>query len=121
VLTEGLVNYFELPVISAVWSRLARLGQTFPALWYLTDLYHDFPGRAAPFIRTAAKMLGTVSRSEVSLHFGNDEQIEDGFKACGFSAVTVHKPEDWYDRLPIPHSRSRIRVVEAAVSRRSPT
>lgn len=120
VLTEGLVNYFELPVISTVWSRLARLGTDFPAAWYLTDLYHDFPGRAAPFIRAAARMLGTVARSDVSLHFSNDEQIEDGFKACGFSAVTVHKPEDWYDRLPIPHSRSRIRVVEAAVSRRSP-
>jgi O-methyltransferase involved in polyketide biosynthesis len=121
ILTEGLVNYFELPVISAVWARIARLAGTFPKAWYLTDLYPDLPGRAAPFVRTAAKLLGAVSRAEVSLHFNHDEQIEDGFKACGFSPVTVHKPEDWYDRLPIPQSRSRIRVVEATVSTRSPS
>ena len=107
-------------MISTVWSRIARLGQAFPAVWYLTDLYPDLPGRAAPLVRAAARLLGTVSRSDVSLHFSNDDQIEEGFKACGFSTVSVHKPEDWYDRLPIPHSRSRIRVVEAVVSRRSP-
>src|SRR5690554_7697303 len=38
VITEGLVNYFPLPVIREVWSRLAKNLKRFPDAYYLTDL-----------------------------------------------------------------------------------
>ena len=41
VITEGLVNYFELAVIEGFWSRLATQLQRFPQAIYLTELYPD--------------------------------------------------------------------------------
>lgn len=41
VITEGLVNYFQRPVIEAFWSRLATELKRFPQGTYLTDLYPD--------------------------------------------------------------------------------
>lgn len=115
IITEGLVNYFDLPTISAVWAKIAKHTQDFPAAWYLTDLYPETRTWAAPVIHVGRKLLGTITRSRTNLHFSSDQAIEDGFKACGFSEVTVHTPEQYYDRLPIPHSKahSHVRVVEA--------
>lgn len=117
IVTEGLVNYFDLPTISSVWSKIARLTRDFPAAWYLTDLYPEVHGRAAPLVNAATLVLGQVARADVNLHFESDDAIEDGFKMCGFSEVTVHQPEQFYDTLPIPRSsrHSHVRVVEAKV------
>ena len=116
VITEGLINYFDLETISGFWKRLAQLGQVFPKLWYLTDLFPDLPGNPArPLVKIAQKGLGMATGAKVNLHFGNSESIRNGFSECGFSQVTVHKPEQFQDipGFPTPHRRSYIRVVEA--------
>lgn len=115
IVTEGLVNYFDLPTISKVWAKIALHTRDFPAAWYLTDLYPDTRSAIAPLIHLGRKTLGTITRSKTNLHFDSDAAIENGFKSCGFSDVTVHQPEQYYDRLPIPRSRagSYVRVVEA--------
>jgi O-methyltransferase involved in polyketide biosynthesis len=41
IITEGLVNYFELGTISAVWQRLAHLLNGYPLGVYLTDVYPE--------------------------------------------------------------------------------
>lgn len=117
IVTEGLVNYFDLPTISSVWAKIARLTKEFPAAWYLTDLYPHAHGRAAPWVNLGALLLSQIARADVNLHFDSDDAIEDGFRMCGFSEVTAHQPEDFYDRVPIPRSlrHSHVRVVEAKV------
>lgn len=115
IVTEGLVNYFELPTISAVWAKIAKLTRAFPAAWYLTDLYPEVHGRAAPWVNLGARLLGQVTKADVNLHFESDDAIEEGFRMCGFSEVVAHQPEQFYDKLPIPRStrHSHVRVVEA--------
>lgn len=116
VITEGLVNYFSLESITPFWQRLQALLSGFAGGTYLTDnypLFHDHPLHRT--MKTLGGMLGAASRSQVSFHFGSDQEAIDCFLGCGFSQVTVHNPKHYYDRLPIPQSRGNpfVRVIEA--------
>lgn len=118
VITEGLVNYFQLSDIQQVWQRLAQAGSQFPNLWYLTDLVYNFRhGLPAGLVNGMQSVMSVVTRSSANLHYDNDQQIEQGFLDCGFNEVQVHCPEDYAASLAVPigKSRSIVRVVEAAV------
>jgi O-methyltransferase involved in polyketide biosynthesis len=116
VITEGLTSYFSLPVISEFWKRLALLMQQRPGSVYLSESYL-MPKQ--PLLRGSLKalggLLGSVTRSDVSFHFDNDQQAREHFLATGFPSVRVWNPAEFYDRLPIPESRHdpMVRVVEA--------
>ncbi|NMT64712.1 class I SAM-dependent methyltransferase [Marinobacter orientalis] len=116
VVTEGLTSYFSLPVISEFWQRLARLMQQRPGSVYLCESYL-MPGQ--PLLRGTLKalggLLGSVTRSDVSFHFMDDQQATEHLTLCGFPSVAIHNPADYYDRLPIPESRNdpMVRVIEA--------
>ncbi|HEX5277130.1 MAG TPA: class I SAM-dependent methyltransferase [Fluviicoccus sp.] len=118
VITEGLVNYFDLTTISGFWQRLAAALKTFPEGLYVTDLYPDFKWHPVTrFTDTFIHGLALVTRSRVSLHFGTEEAIHQGFHACGFRETAVHLPESYYGVLPIPVQRlsSLVRVIENRV------
>lgn len=120
VITEGLVNYFPTDVISGVWSRLATALSAFPKGIYLTDnypLYHDHPLRKT--MRALGGMLGTVSRSRVSFHFGSDDEARDCFRKAGFGDMQIHDPADYYDETDMPRSRGTpfVRIIEARTKR----
>lgn len=120
VITEGLVNYFSLESIDPFWQRLQRSLRRFPRGTYLTDnypLYHDHPLHRT--MRVLGGLLGTVSRSQVSFHFGSDQEAEQHLKSVGFDQVTVHNPANYYDRLPIPRTRGTpfVRIIEANVKK----
>lgn len=116
VITEGLTSYFSLPVISGFWQRLARLLRQRPGSAYLSESYL-MPEQ--PLLRGTLKslggLLGTVTRSDVSFHFDNDQQARKHFLVTGFPSVRVWNPAEFYGRLPIPESRNdpMVRVVEA--------
>ncbi|MFN2359516.1 MAG: class I SAM-dependent methyltransferase [Marinobacter sp.] len=116
VITEGLTSYFSLPVISGFWKRLAVLMQQRPGSVYLSESYL-MPQQ--PFLRGTLKslggLLGTVTRSDVSFHFNNDQQAHEHFLATGFPSVRVWNPTEFYGHLPIPESRRdpMVRVIEA--------
>jgi O-methyltransferase involved in polyketide biosynthesis len=120
VITEGLVNYFDYPTITGFWARLASALKPFPAGIYVTDLYPNFQWhRAVKVARVFKAALGVVTRSQVSLHFGNEAAIREGFHDVGFAATRVHLPESYYGVLDIPVQRtpSLVRVIENHVSR----
>lgn len=115
VITEGLVNYFELAVITGFWQRLALALGPFAKAAYVTDLYPNL--RWHPMVKLSRAFkhsLALATRSTVSLHFDDHDAIEMGFIDCGFESIKVHIPEAYYDVLPIPSSRvaSLVRVVE---------
>ena len=115
VITEGLVNYFELAVITGFWQRLAQALSLFPKAAYVTDLYPNLSWH--PIVKLShvfKRGLALATRSTVSLHFDDHDAIERGLMDCGFESVKVHIPEAYYDVLPIPSSRvaSLVRVVE---------
>lgn len=116
VVTEGLTSYFSLPVITEFWQRLASVLSDRPGSVYLSESYL-MPSQ--PLLRRSLKtlggMLGTMTRSQVSFHFDNDQQARDHFRECGFASVDVYNPTGFYDVLPIPESRHdpMVRVVSA--------
>ncbi|MCK5873356.1 MAG: class I SAM-dependent methyltransferase [Alcanivoracaceae bacterium] len=116
VITEGLVNYFSLESISPFWQRLQEMLAGYAGGTYLTDnypLFHDHPFHRT--MKTLGGMLGAASRSQVSFHFGSDQETSSHFSELGFASVTVHNPKDFYQQLPIPQSRGNpfVRVIEA--------
>ena len=118
VITEGLVNYFPLEVISDFWRKLASALTAFPRGTYLTDNYPLYKGM--PFYRTLkvlGGMLGTVSRSQVGFHFHSGMEAADHFHSLGFHNLTIHNPADYYGKLPIPKTRGNpmVRIMEATV------
>jgi O-methyltransferase involved in polyketide biosynthesis len=118
VITEGLVNYFELSVIGGFWQRLADLLKGFPAGIYLSDLYPDFRWhRSVVLVNAFKSILSKVTRSHVNLHFESELAIRNGFLSLGFRETKVHLPESYYGVLDIPIMRtpSLVRVIENRV------
>lgn len=118
VITEGLVNYFPLPVISAFWKTLGEALRVFPAGTYLTDNYPLY--RGMPFygtLKVLGNLLGAVSRSQVGFHFHADEDAINHFTSLGFDELMIHNPADYYGQLPIPKTRGNpmVRIMEARV------
>ncbi|UDL06685.1 class I SAM-dependent methyltransferase [Marinobacter sp. CA1] len=116
VVTEGLTNYFSLPVISDFWQRLATALARRPGSVYLTDSYLPPP---QPLLRGSidllSKVLGGMTQSQVSFHFRDDGHAAGHFENLGFAATNVHNPRDFYHTLAIPRSRDNpmVRVIEA--------
>lgn len=116
VITEGLVNYFELPVIRRVWSRLATELKQFPEGRYITEVYPELKDHPSfPYVRMAQKIVGFFTRGEYPLHYGSDLAMQKGFEQDGYQKVRVSEPEAFYGTLDMPVSqrRSLVRIVEA--------
>lgn len=116
VISEGLVNYFPLPVIREVWSRLAQELKVFPAGTYLTDLYPDFADHPSyRYVKFAQKMVGFFTRGDWPLHYPSDAAICAGFMQDGFKHVSVNDPASFYDTLQLPRARSQtlVRLIRA--------
>lgn len=118
VITEGLVNYFELGLIESFWSRLADQLRQFPSATYLTELYPDL--REHPRyrqLRWGVGLIGRLTRGNYPLHYRDDRAIEQGFKNCGFREVAVLDPSRASQSLGLApcNSAGLVRVIEARV------
>lgn len=118
IVTEGLVNYFELPVIRQVWARMAEGLKGFPAGYYVTDLYPDFADHPSyKYVKFAQKLVGFFTRGDWPLHYPSDEAIRNGFSEDGFSEVEVHDPASFYEQLNLPRAKTAtlVRLVRCSV------
>lgn len=114
VITEGLVNYFELPVISRVWARLAQVLRGFPLGVYLSDVYPEVEGhRFAGLIRAANRSLKAASRSHFTLHFASDDGICRHLEALGFRHVAAFNPDRESTPAPAARGGAIVRVFRA--------
>ncbi|MFZ3185940.1 MAG: class I SAM-dependent methyltransferase [Pseudomonas sp.] len=116
VITEGLVNYFELPVIEAFWTRLAAQLQAFPQATYLTDLYPNLQEHPRyRQLRWGVELVGRLTRGSYPLHYRNVEEIVAAFTRCGFRSVAVLDPDQHAQALGLPAPRlpGLVRVIEA--------
>ncbi len=118
VITEGLVNYFQRPLIEGFWRRLAEALRVFPEATYLTELYPDL--REHPRyrqIRWGVGLIGRLTRGGYPLHYRSAAEIEQAFIGCGFGRVGVLDPQVEGAGLGLPQGRmpSLVRVVEARV------
>lgn len=117
VITEGLVNYFDLDTISGVWQRLARALRAFPAGTYLSDIYPEVSDhRFAGAIRAANGSLKVASRSSFCLHFPDDTRMREHFQGLGFPATAVFDPDREDTGAPAARGGALVRVVRAATA-----
>jgi O-methyltransferase involved in polyketide biosynthesis len=116
VITEGLVNYFELPVIEPFWTRLAALLQAFPQATYLTDLYPNLQEHPRyRQLRWGVELVGRLTRGSYPLHYRNAEEIVAAFTRLGFSSTAVLDPDQHAATLglPAPRQPGLVRIIEA--------
>ncbi len=117
VITEGLVNYFELATISRFWQRLAQALKTFPQGVYLTDNYPSVAGhRFSGLIRASNESLRLASRSRFSLHFASDAETRSHFLQQGFREAQVLDPDRDIQDRQVPRARGGaiVRVIAAS-------
>lgn len=118
VISEGLVNYFELATIREVWARIAQELKTFTDGYYLTDLYPDAKQHPSyRYVKMAQKLVGVFTQGQWPLHYENDAEIAQGFSEDGFNTVDVVDPTNIYQQLnlPLPKTASLVRLVRAKV------
>lgn len=116
VLSEGLVNYFELVTIRQVWARLVAALQPFPAGYYLTDLYPDLIEHPNyKYVKLTSKLVGRLTGGDWPLHYRNDQAIQEGFLQDGFSDVKVEDPANYYQQLGLPKLKQAtlVRIIQA--------
>lgn len=119
VITEGLINYFDLPTISGFWKRLAAILKIFPSGHYVSEIYPQLEWHPyAWWTNKVTGLLGRATKANVSLHFSNDQDIADSFIDYGFNKIDVLLPESFYGTLDIPVQRvpSIVRVIHAQVN-----
>lgn len=118
IVTEGLVNYFDLNTIKQVWATMAQGLKQFPQGYYVTDLYPDFVEHPSyRYVQLAQKLVGFFTRGQWPLHYRSDSAIQQGFQQDGFAQVEVHDPASFYQTLNMPRAKTQtlVRIIRAAV------
>lgn len=118
IITEGLVNYFDLETIRKVWARMAVVMKQFPQARYVTEVYPKLEQHPSyKYVKIAQKVVGFFTQGEYPLHYNSSETMQQGFLDDGFSKVSVTAPEDYYEKLDMPTSsrQSLVRLVVADV------
>ncbi|MCP5173534.1 MAG: class I SAM-dependent methyltransferase [Moraxellaceae bacterium] len=101
VITEGLINYFQLADISQFWQRLSKALGQFSAGFYLTDVYPKVTQhRFYRWIELANKSLKVSSKSSFMMHFASNQEAISHFNDCGFSQVAVFNPDEELSDTP---------------------
>ncbi|MBJ9985596.1 class I SAM-dependent methyltransferase [Acinetobacter sp. S40] len=98
VISEGLINYFEKPLLAQLVQSIAQYGNQFQELHYLTDLYPEpVKNKLANIIWSSSKLLKWMSRSAFSFHFTTPADVEKFFADNGFNDVEVTQPKSYFD------------------------
>ncbi|WP_445116566.1 class I SAM-dependent methyltransferase [Acinetobacter sp. WZC-1] len=93
IISEGLINYFDQPLLQQLLQSIVRYGQQFKALHYLTDLYPEpVQHKLARLIWSSSRFLKLMSRSAFSFHFTRPAEVRDFFHQAGFRQVEVIQP-----------------------------
>ncbi len=102
IMSEGLINYFSLPMLQQLLKNIMTHTSRFHTLHYLTDIYPEpVKNKLATLIWNCSKLLKLLSRSAFSFHFQKPEAAEQYFQQIGFNEVSVLQPIHYFagDRL----------------------
>jgi O-methyltransferase involved in polyketide biosynthesis len=113
LVTEGLLNYFDRAVVTAMWARFARALARFPRAIYLSDLVVQ-EGSRGLLVATFTTLLGAFVRGRVHVDFTGAADVEAALEAAGFDGI-VHHPRDFAFELPGLEVAGAgvVRVIEA--------
>ena len=93
IISEGLVNYFEKPLLQQLLQSIVEYGDRFQVLHYLTDIYPEpVKNKLAKVIWSSSKLLKVMSRSAFTFHFQSPTEVQSFFLEAGFDQVEVIQP-----------------------------
>ena len=97
IISEGLINYFNLAMLEKLIKGINTYAGTFSELHYLSDIYPEpVKNRLANFIWTCSKLLKFMSRSAFTFHFQSPKDLQNFFKQTGFESVQVKQPKLYF-------------------------
>lgn len=114
IITEGLLNYFDMDNVNGLWRRIAECLQTFSHGVYLSDIFLGIDNRGllgAGF----KQMLSAFVRSPVHFHFHDADEANLALVEAGFVSAEAHRPGEFLNDKKAQSGRgaSRVRVLEA--------
>ena len=117
IITEGLINYFPLPAVTALWSQIAQTLHDFPQGLYLSDLHLAVENRS-PLIQAGVRLLSAFVRGRVHLHFGSTDEAIQALQDVGFDTALLHSPADFATTFRECRDLAArlVRIVEATVT-----
>lgn len=93
IISEGLINYFEKPLLQQLLQSIVEYGDRFSVLHYLTDIYPEpVKNKLAKVIWSSSKLLKVMSRSAFTFHFQSPAEVQSFFLEAGFDYVHVIQP-----------------------------
>lgn len=109
IISEGLINYFEKPMLQQLIQAIANYGQNFKELHYLTDIYPEpTQNKLATIIWNSSRLLKWISRSAFSFHFKNPAEIENFFQEAGFNQVEVLQPKQFFEQATLENTQQHL-------------
>lgn len=93
IISEGLVNYFAISDVAALWSRIAAVLRGFPTGAYFTDLVLRTTDEKL-VTRLGTMLLHAAVRSRVHLHFESAPEAIAALASAGFPAAEVEPAGD---------------------------
>lgn len=93
VISEGLINYFGLPMLKQLCQKIAHSLSQFPHGIYVSDIYPEpVHHRLANLIWNSSKLLKVLSKSAFSFHFQSPQALSTFLQEAGFGEVSVFQP-----------------------------
>ena len=109
VISEGLINYFEKPLLQQLIKAIATYGKDFKELHYLTDLYPEpTQNKLATIIWNSSRLLKWMSRSAFSFHFQTPIEVEQFFHEAGFKQVEVLQPKEFFEQTHLENKEQHL-------------
>ena len=107
IISEGLINYFDKPLLLQLLKAITNYSQGFKALHYLTDIYPEpTQNKLATVIWNSSRLLKWVSRSAFSFHFKTPAEVENFFHQAGFKQVNIIQPKQFFDHT-VPENKQQ--------------
>jgi O-methyltransferase involved in polyketide biosynthesis len=88
IVTEGLLNYFELDAVTGMWRRFAAVLRRFPTGAYFADVVLR-PQAESMVERLGVGLLTATVRGRVHLHFDKEAEAAAALQEAGFPAADV--------------------------------
>nr|WP_314368345.1 class I SAM-dependent methyltransferase [uncultured Acinetobacter sp.] len=109
IISEGLINYFEKPLLQQLIQAIAIYGHDFKELHYLTDLYPEpTQNKLATIIWNSSRLLKLMSRSAFSFHFKTPAEVENFFHEAGFKQVEVLQPKEFFEQTRLENKEQHL-------------
>jgi O-methyltransferase involved in polyketide biosynthesis len=115
IVTEGLVNYFDIATVTVMWGRFAEVLAGFAAGRYFSDIHLRADADAVTSAFTVA--LSAFVRGQVHHHFDSPQDAVAALLGAGFTTAELLRPADHPAIVGVDANSSarRVRVISAAV------